>query len=464
MRKIRFIALILSRLIQKYLQRFLSGRKNWILVILCLSLAGIVWKFELLEFNRPSVSQGLIGIYTLDSLPLYVTNLLSKSLVSLDKSLKPQPDLASGWQVNNNATVYTFKLKEGLVWNDGSSLKSSDIKFNLPETETSYPNSSTIEFKLADSFAPFPTFLTSPVFKENSLIGLGKYKLAQTKVSQGVAIKLVLRPKEDKSLPRITIRFYPDEKTARTAFELGEIDALIGGGEPETFKNQPLLAFKKLTTFNKLTAIFYNTKDNLLSDKNLRRALSFASPSMPFEERAKTPIPPVSWAYNHEAKNYLNNLEMAKTYLDKVSLNKEDQIILTTIPTLKNLGETIINVWKQIGIPSVLRIESGIPQNFQALLIQESIPFDPDQYLLWHSTQTKTNPSKYSSPRIDKDLEDGRKSADLEIRKEKYLDFQKVLVEDAPATFLYFPKLNIIYRSKIEENLNKILPLQIPSM
>ena len=119
-------------------------------------------------------------------------------------------------------------------------------------------------------------------------------------------------------------------------------------------------------------------------------------------------------------------------------------------------------MWQELGLNAKLRVESGIPQNFQALLITQIIPQDPDQYQLWHSTQTLTNLSKYSSPRADKDLEDGRKTASEEERKEKYMDFQKVLMEDAPATFLYYPKYNIIYLKKIEGLLSKILPIQLP--
>ena len=113
-----------------------------------------------------------------------------------------------------------------------------------------------------------------------------------------------------------------------------------------------------------------------------------------------------------------------------------------------------------MGFDTKLRIETGIPQNFQALLITQSIPTDPDQYFLWHATQTKTNLTKYDSKRVDKDLEDGRKIITEEDRKQKYFDFQKTLLEDAPAAFLYFPKYNIVYLKKVESLLDKVLNIQ----
>ena len=262
----------------------------------------------------------------------------------------------------------------------------------------------------------------------------------------------------------MSIRFYPDERTAKTAFELGEVESLIGFPDAVSLQGQPSVEFKRITGFNKLTAIFYNTKDPVLSDKNMRRALSAATPVIDGEEKAKTPVPSLSWAFNSDVKDLLGDHESAKSYLDKVQSGGDSTITLTTVPSLAFLGEKIVRSWKENGIQAVLRVESGIPQNFQALLLSESIPSDPDQYALWHSTQTNTNLSKYSSPRVDKDLEDGRKTGDLEKRKESYLDFQKVLIDDSPATFLYFPKTQVVYRKKVENNLSKILTLQFPQM
>jgi len=98
------------------------------------------------------------------------------------------------------------------------------------------------------------------------------------------------------------------------------------------------------------------------------------------------------------------------------------------------------------------------------LLIAQNIPADPDQYSLWHSTQTQTNISQISNPRIDKDLEDGRKATDSAVRKARYQDFQKVLLDHAPATFLYFPKYNVVMLKKAQPNLEKVLNLQLNSL
>jgi len=74
------------------------------------------------------------------------------------------------------------------------------------------------------------------------------------------------------------------------------------------------------------------------------------------------------------------------------------------------------------------------------------IPKDVDQYPLWHSTQSDTNMSKFSNFRIDKLLEEGRVELDTDERRKIYLDFQRFLLEEAPAAFLYHPRYYSITR------------------
>jgi len=74
------------------------------------------------------------------------------------------------------------------------------------------------------------------------------------------------------------------------------------------------------------------------------------------------------------------------------------------------------------------------------------VPSDPDQYQFWQSTQEDTNITHYTNLKIDKLLEDGRKTLDKDTRKKIYADFQRYLVDDSPVIFLYFPKAYTVER------------------
>lgn len=411
-------------------------------------------------YSHSALRIGAIGTYQEHDLPEEVTSLISTALVKAGENGKILPNLVSGWEINNNATSFKFKLKDNLKWTDKTNLKSSDLEFNIPNTKASFPDDKTIQFDLKESYSPLPSLLTKPIFKKGTLIGTGPYRIEKIEKSRIFITKIILTA-ENPQLPLINIRFYPNEKVAVTGFNLGEVQVLLGIMSPKVISVNSLVNIKKKTDYSKIVTVLFQTTDTLLQNRSLRQALSYSAPQVLGEEIANNPYPPNSWAYNNLSKKYLSNPEEAEEALERAkSALPEDklasEIILTATPNLEEVGKAIIRSWKKLGFDAKLRVESGIPQNFQALLITQSIPIDPDQYFLWHATQTKTNLTKYDSKRVDKDLEDGRKIITEEERKEKYFDFQKTLLEDAPAIFLYFPKYNTVYLKKVEPLLNKV--------
>ncbi len=463
----RFIKIALLSF-SKYIIRY---KKPIIFVgLLYIFLVFLITRFyhQKLELLSNSVSEGVVGTFTENDLPLVVTSLLSDGLISIDASGAAKPNLVNSWEVNSSVTSFTFKLNDNLKWVDDSKILAKDLNLQISDVKIDTLDDNTIQFNLADAYSPLPTLLTKPIFKKDSLIGTGPYLISSLEKSQIFVRKVVLKPTKN-DLPTVTIRFYPNEKIAKNALQIGEVQSLMGiSNIDDSFKEKPFKIISK-TNYAGLVAIFYNTKDPILSDRNFRLALRFAAPTIKDAVEAKTTIAPNSWAFNTSVKDFLDNPEQTKVSLEKVKNKGENPIVLTVTTSLKDIGEKIVKAWNDQGISSLLRVESGIPQNFQALLIAQNIPFDPDQYSLWHSTQDLINISKYSSPnqyspRVDKDLEDGRKTLDQEARKSRYLDFQKYLLDDAPVTPLYFLKYNVVFLKKIESHLQKVLDLQFKDL
>lgn len=425
--------------------------------------------FLILTQKHERLTEGIVGTHEERDLPDVVLNLISSPLIKVDKSGSPSANLAQDWEVNPEANIYKFKLKPDLYWSDGKKVTASDIYISIPDVQIVPLDDSTLEFRLAESFSPFPSLLTKPILRKAQtafgfeLVGIGPYSLTGVK-KDGPFVKRMDLESTDKNLPQVAITFYPNEKIAKTALKLGEVQSLLGVSQSGDLDFNSL-SQKAFTNYNQLVTIFLNTEDPILSDENLRLALAYSAPELDGVEIARTPLSPYSWAFNDTVKDYLNNSDKAKESLAKVEKGKEEIISLTATSTLESVGEKVVESWNNAGLKTVLRVESGIPQNFQALLITQNIPSDPDQYSLWHSTQKAgTNISKISSPRIDKDLEDGRKIADTQTRKQKYQDFQKILLDQAPAIFLYFPKYQVVYMKKIENDLNKVLPIQLSNL
>lgn len=445
----------------EYLKR--RSQTAFLIIFALLALVFIQFKYHLF-YNSNFISLGLIGTYQQHDIPLEVTKLISQGLVEADENGRIKAKLVSGWEVNNDATVFKFKLKDNLKWIDGTTLKSTDLEFPIPNIHVEYPDEGTIRFTLKEPYSPFPSLLTKPIIKKGSMIGVGPYRITKLEKSKIFITKIELKP-PDSNLPTAYVRFYPNEKVAKTGFDLGEVQVVLGLSKITDFKGNPKVAFRQETDYTKIVTILFQTKDALLSNRSLRQALGFIAPKIADEEPANNPYPPSSWVYNSDSKKYLANPDEAKSALERAKGSMPQdrlkaELILTATPNLEDVGNQIIKQWKGLGLNVKLRTESGIAQNFQSLLITQSIPVDPDQYFLWHATQEKTNLTKYDSKRADKDLEDGRKEISEEERRNRYFDFQKTLLEDAPAIFLYFPKYNIAYLKKSKANLDKVLSLQ----
>lgn len=444
---------------------YLKRVKLWLLLTLVIGALVIFAQAEFKIFYNPnSITLALIGTYQEHDLPKQVTGLISRSLVKIDDSGHARPNLASGWEVNHDATIFRFKLKKGLKWSDGSPVKAGDLFFEIPNVSETAVGDDTVQFNLKEAYSPFPSLLTKPVLKKGTLLGVGPYQITGIEKSRIFITKINLKPIKGK-LPLISVRFYPNEKVAITGFELGEAQALLGFNDTGNLPADSQAALLQKTDYSKLVSILFNTRDSALSNRSMRQALAYSTPEIAGEKEANNPYPPMSWAYDPQSKKYLSNPEEAAAALTraKVSLSADvlkEEIILTATPNLEEVGNLVTKAWNNLGVDAKLRIESGIPQNFQVLLITQSIPADPDQYVLWHATQTRTNLTRYDSKRVDKDLEDGRKAISEEDRKAKYFDLQKALLEDTPAVFLYFPKYNIAYLKKKEALLKQILALE----
>ena len=66
---------------------------------------------------------------------------LFSGLVSLNSDLEIVPELAESWDISDDGKVYTFKLRENILFSDGSPIKASDFKWSLeraahPDTES----------------------------------------------------------------------------------------------------------------------------------------------------------------------------------------------------------------------------------------------------------------------------------------------------------------------------------------
>lgn len=382
---------------------------------------------------RPSATIGVVGRFRPSELPVAITKKISQGLTSVNEQGEAIPALATHWSISEDGKIYTFSIDPEKKWQDGASMQSSDLQVGIENVSSDISDQHTIVFTLKEPFAPFPAVLSRPVLKPK-LIGTGDYAVKSIKKNGEFVEELELLGPNDQT---ILYRFYRNTQDVLTAFRLGEVNTVTDLANIVDIPKGDRIEVTQNFNPDRYLAVFFNTKAENLSEKSFRQALTYAIQNKPTgEKRALSPINPHSWAYNPQVKPYNTDLDQAKELLHATFADKElPNIELTTFSPYVDRADEIAKAWADIGIKTTVRVATSIPTDFQALLIGQQIPPDPDQYFLWHSTQN-TNLTHYASPKIDKLLEDGRKTLDQNKRVEMYQDFQRFLLEDAPAAFL----------------------------
>jgi len=307
-------------------------------------------------------------------------------------------------------------------------------------------------------------------------IGTGPYKFIEWKTDE----QIVLEANDDyfegrPYIDRIIYRIVPDQAVQFLELRRGTIDTM--GLTPDQYQKEAT-GKEFLDNFNKFrypgfgyTYMGYNLKNPLFNDKRVRQAITYAINRreiidgilLGLGQISTGPFPPTSWAYNKDVPVYEHNLEKAKELLYNSGwqdtdgdgiLDKGGRPFSFTLMTnqgnkMRELCATIIQSnLRKVGIRVAIRIlewASFIHQyvdkkNFDAVILGWSLSRDPDQYTIWHSSQIKEgqyNFVSYGNPEVDRLLVEGRRTFDMERRREIYNRIHAILADEQPYTFLY---------------------------
>ena len=442
-RKSRFLLLVTRELSRKY--TFPLG------VGFLLGLVSMVGFWHLApglinQVAAPTVRVGLVGDVTPATLPLGIQELISSGLALLNPDGSLEPALATKWEATDSGKTYAFTIAQNARWHGGDLVEARDINYNIRDVTFTVIAPYAIRATLKEPFAPFLTLVAKPIL-QTGLKGFGPYRVSNVRLKGEAVQYLRLEPASSQTVPVREYRFYRTETAAITAFELGDVDVLEDMSSSATFTSWKNASVSARLRYDRVVALYFNTKEPVLAEKSFRQALGFALPDLGFE-RAYSPIAKTSWGYTDEIKKYEYDLNQAKKLMVNAKVASQSaRLTITTFSPFVGEAQKIATSWTNLGVPTTVQVVNEIGQ-FQVLLSAQTIPPDPDQYPLWHSTQSSTNLTGYVNVKIDKLLEDGRKELDIEKRKKIYADFAKRLVEDAPAIFLYYPTTYTVMRIK----------------
>jgi peptide/nickel transport system substrate-binding protein len=114
----------------------------------------------------------------------------------------------------------------------------------------------------------------------------------------------------------------------------------------------------------------------------------------------------------------------------------------------KKIAEIVQQRLKEIGIQADIQLiewaafikEFIKPRRFELVVLGLGTGADPDQYVVWHSSQRgpdQMNRTGYANDEVDRLLEVGRASCVQKDRVRVYHRIQEILAEDLPMIFLF---------------------------
>jgi len=411
-----------------------------------------------------------------------------------------------GTPVTSDDVLFTIDRMKG----DGS-LFPQDIKDLWKKIEVTKLNDKNLKFSLPEPFVPFMDYLTFGVLPKHLLesvpadqmanaefnikpVGSGPYKFDQLLVENGKITGVVLSVNPNyygkpPYIEQVVFRYYPTSAAALDAYRQGDVlsvSQITSDVLSAALEEQNLSIYT--SRLPKMGMVMLNTKNPetpFLDNAKVRRALMLAI-NRPYLINkylqgqamiANGPILPNSWAYHDGMEQIQYDPEAAINLLKtegyvlpadggQVRAKEGTQLALTLMhpddPTHTEIAKTIQSEWAEIGVKADLQAvpydtlvrDSLASRAYQAALVDLDLSRtpDPDPYPFWHQAEATggQNYSQWDNRSASEYLEQARVTADPELRKRLYRNFQVVFNKELPALPLYVPVYSYGVDSKVE--------------
>ncbi len=224
------------------------------------------------------------------------------------------PGLAESWTANDKSDEFTFKLRSGLKFNDGTAFDANAVKWTIDRVvklkgdpswlvtdfvkEVQVVDAQTVKFILKGPIAYFPALVATPPYhplnpnvypadkivkdpselKGGQLDGLGPYKVSSFKRDQEVVLEANPNFYGTKpAISKIILKYFADATTLRLAIEKGEIDLAFKTLNPSDIKDlsaktDTLNAFQMPGPY--IRYLCFETSQSIFKNKVLRQAVS----------------------------------------------------------------------------------------------------------------------------------------------------------------------------------------------
>ncbi|MCO6186626.1 ABC transporter substrate-binding protein [Rhizobium sp. L1K21] len=295
-----------------------------------------------------------------------------------DGTLEVEPSLATSWTISDDGKVYTFKLREGVTFHDGTPFNAEAVKFNFDRmlkedhpyhdtgpfplafffstvSEVKVIDDMTVEFDLSAPYAPFLSNLAYPTgllispeaVKEYGKdvgrhpSGTGAFKFVEWASNE----KVVVEKNPDywdgaPPLEAVVYRPITDANTRVAEMLAGGLDVMVEVPPDNLAQFRDDASFKVYEQAGPhLWFLILNTKDGPFANKEIRQAANYAINKQALVENvlqgtadvAAGPTPPAfAWAHDDSLEPYPYDPEKAKAMLKEAGYDGSEVTFYVT--------------------------------------------------------------------------------------------------------------------------------------
>ncbi len=434
-----------------------------------------------------------------------------ETLLWYDEEGNVIPWLATRWEVSDDGLTYTFYLREGVKFHDGSELDAETVCLNVerwinpdarvplrsqlgPVKGCNAVDKYTVEITLEKPYAPFLRAIASylmitsrPTLERfgadviTEPVGTGPYRFVRWEKGK----EIVLERFEDYwgDVPptrRLVWQIFPEAGTRLAALRAGDVDAafLPPASEYPKLKDDP--NFKVYSPVTTRVIFIALLPKGPLNDVRVRQAINYAVDKEAIVRNVlfglgqplDAPIPPFFFGYCPQ-EPYEYNPERARQLLAEAGYPNGFRMVLLH-PTGrylndKQIAEALQGYLGQVGIQVELRTMDW--PSYVAEILKPNVdeiggdailigwgPLVADahftMYAQFHSKEAPPNGlqlARYSNPEVDRLLDAALSELDEERRRQLYCDAIRIIWRDAPWIFLHAQRYFMATSNKVRD-------------
>ncbi len=431
---------------------------------------------------------------------------LYSNLVRFNGKMEIVPDLAIKWEVSADGLTWSFDLRDGVKFHDGTAFNADAVKASferLLDEKTGSPRRSVLamiknievvsptKLKLTTAY-PTGSFLQQLAHPVGAIIspaaiakygkdlsrnpvGTGPFKLTEWKSGD----KIVMEKNASyfdgpPAISQLVWKIVPEDSARTMLIESGQADVVlrVPVADLERLRAKADVSLLEGPTVMTMYVALNNSRGPL-KDVRIRQAINYAVDKESLVKNivgglgivADAPISQSTWGYA-KVGAYPFDRAKAKDLLTQAGHAKGLELELWT-PVGRYLmdrqvAENLQAQLAEVGITLKIR-----PWEFQALMSEvkkgqfDSVLLgwspstgDADQglYPVFHSSQFPPNSNRafYSNPQVDKLLVDARQATEPQTRLNLYARAEKIIMDEAAWLFLYYPKQVVMTRANVK--------------